>query len=73
MRGHTHVWRPQQSGCRENPGVWSEGHQMIYHKECRCGATKVERRSIIAGHHGSLKTITSPSGDVKTTDTRNWT
>jgi hypothetical protein len=66
-----HNWTRQQNGCKENPGVWSEGKVMKYAYECKCGATKVERHSIIGGETGALVTINDDNG-TRTRDTRNW-
>jgi hypothetical protein len=40
--GEKHDWKPENSGCDENPGVFGHGGGVIIREVCRhCGTTKV--------------------------------
>lgn len=42
-----HVWKPENRGCRENPGCWSDGRVMIFREICeKCGKIKRVVRDI---------------------------
>ncbi|MCA9591531.1 MAG: hypothetical protein KC657_39820 [Myxococcales bacterium] len=45
-KGVRHRWAPTQTGCRENPGVWSVGGTtLVFSHTCqRCGCRRVETR-----------------------------
>ena len=66
---HRHKWE-MYGGCKENPGVFSEGSIMKYQERCECGAYKTTKEHL--RHDGELVRIECPNGRVWQRDTRSW-
>ena len=68
---HTHTWKPD-GGCRENPGVFTQGKLMIFQSYCPCGATRKVTSSVAPYDRGEIRVITDAKGKTIRRSTANW-